>query len=201
MRVIYILLALSMFLVPSASAACWKQKDKTYVESAKSPSPGSRRTSSKNCSAVSKSSNFTKINRIVAPKENLAGFSVRADARQCTKYVQDETGMKPSGIPFERPDSEHRNWKKSQIDKRIKEPRKGDVAIIASSAAWHLAKVEEVGVSYPVSYQTALARPDKCWITISETNYKAGKYQKRTAVSSTCSGAWAKLKIMGFHRP
>jgi len=204
MRSLYFLLALSLFFVPSATAACWKKKDNTYVESAKSPSSGARRTSSRNCAGVSKSASpasSSKIKRVVVPIENLKGFSVRPDTRQCTKYVQDRTGIKPSGIAYERPDSEHKAWKQALIDKKLKDPRKGDVAIIAASAAWHVAYVEEVGASYPVSYQNALGRPDKCWITISETNYKDRYYQKRTAVSSSCSGAWAKLKIKGFYRP
>lgn len=128
-------------------------------------------------------------------------YDVSKDDRQCTAYVQAMTGMKPSGIGPERPDSEHKAYKEKLIDARIKQPQRGDVAIIASSAAWHVAYVEKVGVETKNKYKKALDTPVSCYIIISETNFKRGKYQKRKSVADTCEAAFRDLKIRGFYRP
>ena len=178
---------LATILCLPANAACWKLKNGSIVESNSNSSPPVKGAKLVDCASNrSKEPNISKrpTNSVVAlPAEGIS--ESRPDSRECVAYVRSRKTL-PSGIPYEKPDSEHLAWKKGLIDpsQRIKV---GAIAITGGHPAGHMSIIEGFGSSGSTH-----------WITVSETNWKRGFYHKRTVHGQTLEAAEAKLKILGY---
>ena len=193
----FFIAAFTLFFTPFASADCWKLKNGSYMETARSsssPVAGAKRVSSSNCKAPPP----TLARREIPLETYRSGYLKKPDKRECVAYVRSKK-MLPPGVAYESPDSDHYKWKRNLETKPKPSPSKGFVAIINQSAAGHLAIVEEVGF-VPSGLAGALWPKGIYWIKISETNFKRGYYTERTALGKSIREAENKLSILGYRK-
>ncbi len=100
-----------------------------------------------------------------------------ADPRECVDYARSRVGSLPRGL-FSLDD------KRNIINSN--RPQRGSIAVMRESAYGHVAYVEEV---------TSTS------ITVSETNYRSGRYTRRRAVGRDTNDAAQQLRILGYFRP
>jgi hypothetical protein len=178
----------ALFATSPTWAGCWRTPAGDIIQTAAGSTPPVSGAKKVTCPKTDQ----IKRDQKPKPKETpltavlpAAGTSnQRADSRQCVAYVRSKVTL-PAGIAFERPDAEHLAWKKGLITTSA--ISKGAVAITGGHPAGHMSIVEGFGEVNGVF-----------WITVSETNWRAGYFHHRTVHGKSLSDAEKKLLILGY---